>query len=120
MASPPVSGGRPSVGDPIMCDLQVGLLRHRSVGDCERVERPDSSGGSGCRPTSLPAAARARSGRSCSRRDLDGLLDEALLLTTELSTNGVVHAGTELDVEIIADRRLAHGHCHRLRRRAPS
>jgi serine phosphatase RsbU (regulator of sigma subunit) len=35
---------------------------------------------------------------------LDGLLDEALLLTTELSTNGVVHAGTDLDVEVIVDR----------------
>jgi serine phosphatase RsbU (regulator of sigma subunit) len=31
------------------------------------------------------------------------MLDEALLLTTELSTNSVVHAGTELDVEIVAD-----------------
>jgi sigma-B regulation protein RsbU (phosphoserine phosphatase) len=33
---------------------------------------------------------------------LELLLDEALLLTTELTTNGVVHAGTDLDVEIIA------------------
>lgn len=31
------------------------------------------------------------------------LLDEAMLLTTELSTNGVVHAGTDLDVEVVAD-----------------
>ena len=34
--------------------------------------------------------------------DLTGVLDEALLLTTELVTNGVVHAGTELEIEIIA------------------
>jgi serine phosphatase RsbU (regulator of sigma subunit) len=34
---------------------------------------------------------------------LDSLLNEALLLTTELSTNAVVHAGTELDIEVTAD-----------------
>jgi len=34
---------------------------------------------------------------------LDEVLDEALLLTTELATNAVVHAGTDLDVEINAD-----------------
>jgi sigma-B regulation protein RsbU (phosphoserine phosphatase) len=34
---------------------------------------------------------------------LDALLNEALLLTTELSTNAVVHAGTELDIEVTAD-----------------
>jgi serine phosphatase RsbU (regulator of sigma subunit) len=35
--------------------------------------------------------------------ELVALMDEALLLTTELSTNGVIHAGTELDVDVIAD-----------------
>lgn len=30
------------------------------------------------------------------------LIDEALLLTTELSTNGVQHAGTDIDLEILA------------------
>ena len=35
-------------------------------------------------------------------RDLGGILDEALLLVTELTTNSVVHAGTEVDVEITA------------------
>jgi phosphoserine phosphatase RsbU/P len=30
-------------------------------------------------------------------------LDEALLLISELSTNGVIHAGTALDVEVVAD-----------------
>jgi phosphoserine phosphatase RsbU/P len=30
-------------------------------------------------------------------------LDEALLLISELSTNGVVHAGTALDVDVVAD-----------------
>jgi sigma-B regulation protein RsbU (phosphoserine phosphatase) len=34
---------------------------------------------------------------------LDELLDAALLLTTELSTNAVVHAGTDLELEVIAD-----------------
>jgi serine phosphatase RsbU (regulator of sigma subunit) len=34
---------------------------------------------------------------------LTDLLDEALLLTTELATNGVLHAGTDLDLEIAAD-----------------
>jgi serine phosphatase RsbU (regulator of sigma subunit) len=34
---------------------------------------------------------------------LTELMDEALLLTTELATNAVVHARTELDVEIIAN-----------------
>jgi hypothetical protein len=31
--------------------------------------------------------------------DLAVLIDEALLLTTELSTNGVQHAGTDIDLE---------------------
>jgi serine phosphatase RsbU (regulator of sigma subunit) len=34
---------------------------------------------------------------------LGEVLDEALLLTTELATNAVVHAGTDLDVEITGD-----------------
>jgi serine phosphatase RsbU (regulator of sigma subunit) len=34
---------------------------------------------------------------------LEELLDAALLLTTELSTNAVVHAGTDLELEVIAD-----------------
>ena len=34
---------------------------------------------------------------------LGELRDEVLLLTSELVTNGVVHAGTELELEIIAD-----------------
>lgn len=34
---------------------------------------------------------------------LSDLLDEALLLTTELATNGVVHAGTDIDVNVVAD-----------------
>lgn len=34
--------------------------------------------------------------------DLVAVLDEALLLTTELVTNGVVHARTELEIEILA------------------
>src|SRR5262245_57608252 len=31
------------------------------------------------------------------------MLDEALLLTTELSTNGVLHAGTDIDLEVIVE-----------------
>nr|WP_249713933.1 SpoIIE family protein phosphatase [Micromonospora sp. NBRC 107566] len=50
-----------------------------------------------------PAAARAVVRTVLAEADLPGLLDEALLLTTELTTNGVVHAGTELDVEVVAD-----------------
>jgi serine phosphatase RsbU (regulator of sigma subunit)/anti-sigma regulatory factor (Ser/Thr protein kinase) len=34
---------------------------------------------------------------------LTDVLDEALLLTTELSTNGVIHACTDLDLEIVVD-----------------
>jgi sigma-B regulation protein RsbU (phosphoserine phosphatase) len=36
--------------------------------------------------------------------DLSELLDEALLLTTELSTNGVLHARTDLDIEVVANQ----------------
>jgi len=50
-----------------------------------------------------PAAARAAVRSVLTEAGLTSLLDEALLLTTELSTNGVIHAGTELDVEILAD-----------------
>ncbi|CAM3226399.1 PPM-type phosphatase domain-containing protein [Stackebrandtia soli] len=34
---------------------------------------------------------------------LTDLMDEALLLTTELATNGVIHAGTDIDVDVAAD-----------------
>jgi sigma-B regulation protein RsbU (phosphoserine phosphatase) len=49
-----------------------------------------------------PAAARALVRSVLSEADLTGLLDEALLLTTELSTNGVLHAGTDIDLEVVA------------------
>ncbi|MGC5017257.1 SpoIIE family protein phosphatase [Micromonospora sp. DT47] len=51
-----------------------------------------------------PAAARALVRSVLAEADLDELLDEALLLTTELSTNAVEHAGTDLDIEVVADR----------------
>jgi len=51
-----------------------------------------------------PAAARALVRSVLEEAGLDVLLNEALLLTTELSTNAVVHAGTELDIEVAADR----------------
>jgi phosphoserine phosphatase RsbU/P len=50
-----------------------------------------------------PAAARALVRSVLEDAGLDILLNEALLLTTELSTNAVVHAGTELDIEVAAD-----------------
>jgi sigma-B regulation protein RsbU (phosphoserine phosphatase) len=50
-----------------------------------------------------PAAARALVRSIVEEAALDSLLNEALLLTTELSTNAVVHAGTELDIEVTAD-----------------
>jgi phosphoserine phosphatase RsbU/P len=51
-----------------------------------------------------PAAARALVRSVLEEAGLDPLLNEALLLTTELSTNAVVHANTELDIEVQADR----------------
>ena len=51
-----------------------------------------------------PAAARALVRSVLEESGLDSLVNEALLLTTELSTNAVVHAGTELDIEVEADR----------------
>ena len=50
-----------------------------------------------------PAAARALVRSVLAEADLDELLNEALLLTTELSTNAVEHARTELDIEVVAD-----------------
>jgi sigma-B regulation protein RsbU (phosphoserine phosphatase) len=51
-----------------------------------------------------PAAARALVRTVLEEAGLDALVNEALLLTTELSTNAVVHAGTELDIEVEADQ----------------
>ncbi|MEH0845137.1 SpoIIE family protein phosphatase [Micromonospora sp. CPCC 205711] len=51
-----------------------------------------------------PAAARALVRSVLAEAELDDLLNEALLLTTELSTNAVEHAGTDLDIEVVADR----------------
>ncbi len=51
-----------------------------------------------------PAAARALVRSVLVEADLAELTNEALLLTTELSTNAVEHARTELDVEVVADR----------------
>ncbi|MEV1328383.1 SpoIIE family protein phosphatase [Micromonospora costi] len=50
-----------------------------------------------------PAAARAVVRSVLDEAHLDDLLNEALLLTTELTTNAVEHAGTELDIEVVAD-----------------
>ena len=50
-----------------------------------------------------PAAARAVVRTVLEQAGLEHLLDAALLLTTELSTNAVVHAGTDLDLEVVTD-----------------
>lgn len=50
-----------------------------------------------------PAAARALVRSVLTEAHLDELVNEALLLTTELSTNAVEHARTELDIEVVAD-----------------
>lgn len=50
-----------------------------------------------------PAAARAVVRSVLEQAGLEHLLDAALLLTTELSTNAVVHAGTDLDLEVVTD-----------------
>lgn len=51
-----------------------------------------------------PATARAVVRSVLAEAHLDELLNEALLLTTELSTNAVEHARTDLDIEVVADR----------------
>ncbi|GAA3734402.1 SpoIIE family protein phosphatase [Micromonospora maritima] len=51
-----------------------------------------------------PAAARALVRAMLLEAGLPELLNEALLLTTELTTNAVEHARTELDIEVEADR----------------
>ncbi|GAB3056652.1 SpoIIE family protein phosphatase [Micromonospora schwarzwaldensis] len=50
-----------------------------------------------------PAAARALVRAMLLEAGLPELLNEALLLTTELTTNAVEHARTELDIEVEAD-----------------
>jgi serine phosphatase RsbU (regulator of sigma subunit)/anti-sigma regulatory factor (Ser/Thr protein kinase) len=51
-----------------------------------------------------PGAAREIVRAALHEVELTELMDEALLLTTELATNGVVHAGTDIDLEVVADR----------------
>ncbi|MEU7865488.1 SpoIIE family protein phosphatase [Dactylosporangium sp. NPDC049140] len=51
---------------------------------------------------SSPGLARDAIRTIVHERDLGPVLDEALLLVTELTTNSVVHAGTEVDLEITA------------------
>jgi serine phosphatase RsbU (regulator of sigma subunit) len=52
---------------------------------------------------SSPSAARATVRAVVAESELHEIADEALLLTTELATNSVVHAGTDLELEIVAD-----------------
>ncbi|MBN1171507.1 MAG: ATP-binding protein, partial [Micromonosporaceae bacterium] len=53
---------------------------------------------------SSPAAARAVVSEAVHEVGLTSVLDEAMLLTTELVTNGVVHARTELEIDLVATR----------------
>ena len=59
--------------------------------------------------TTLPADGRSASrsrrivAQALEEASLEDLIDEALLLVTELVTNAVVHAGTELELEISTD-----------------
>ena len=60
------------------------------------ARRAGSSAASACPTTGVrPAAARALVRSVLEEAGLDALLNEALLLTTELSTNAVVHASTD-------------------------
>jgi len=51
-----------------------------------------------------PGAARELVRAALTEVELTEVMDEALLLTTELATNGVIHAATEIDLEVVADR----------------
>jgi len=51
-----------------------------------------------------PGAAREIVRAALAEAELTEVMNEALLLTTELTTNGVVHAGTDIDLEVVADR----------------
>ncbi|MBA3744272.1 ATP-binding protein [Sporichthya sp.] len=50
-----------------------------------------------------PAVARAAVRQVLLAGGRADQLDEALLLVSELSTNGIVHAGTPVDVDVVAD-----------------
>ena len=50
-----------------------------------------------------PARARSLLRSTLTAADLEHLVDDALLLTTELVTNAVVHAGTALQLRIEID-----------------
>ena len=50
-----------------------------------------------------PAAARAAVREVLADSGMTDLLDEALLLTTELTTNGVVHAGTDIQIDAVGN-----------------
>jgi len=45
-----------------------------------------------------PGAAREIVRAALAEAELTEVMNEALLLTTELTTNGVVHAGTDIDL----------------------
>jgi phosphoserine phosphatase RsbU/P len=72
------------------------------------AERPPTPAAEHVRRVRLPAdrrtpgAARAVVRSVLADANLHELVNEALLLTTELSTNAIVHAQTELDIEVVA------------------
>ena len=74
-------------------DLSAGLTPEQKV--VRRLRLPADR--------RTPAVARAIVRSVLAEAQLEGLLDAALLLTTELSTNAVVHAGTDLELEAVAD-----------------
>mgnify|MGYP001160341297 CR=1 FL=1 len=73
-----------------------GAAEARGGGQVRRVRLPADR--------RTPAAARALVRSVLTEAGLEELLNEALLLTTELSTNAIEHARTELDIEVVADR----------------
>ncbi|ROT33880.1 SpoIIE family protein phosphatase [Micromonospora sp. HM5-17] len=73
-----------------------GAVPGRADGQVRRVRLPADR--------RTPAAARALVRSVLTEVGLEELLNEALLLTTELSTNAIEHARTELDIEVVADR----------------
>ncbi len=81
------SAGDSAAGPPGVADLRPRLVR--------RVRLPADR--------RSPAAARAVVRAVVEEMGLAPLLDAALLLTTELSTNAVVHAGTDLVLQVQAD-----------------
>jgi sigma-B regulation protein RsbU (phosphoserine phosphatase) len=70
-------------------------LRDVSVQNARRVRLPADH--------SSPGLARSAVRAAVAEAGLDAVLDEALLLTTELTTNSVIHARTDFEIQIDTD-----------------